>query len=172
MRLTTFFSNFMLLAVAFGYNGTATHYSIAQGGRPACCPEDYQRNGNEKGGDNDKACKEKFEVGKYCGAPTDGADFWTGNKCMCSGDDPKCTNGKCDGCCDKSDCTSGCPTCLVNGKPDPNGMCGKRLKITCIDPDPRVCKKPGACVVIEITNVCPMYNPCNWCKDAGKCKDK
>ena len=108
MQITTFASVYMLLGITVGYDGTATHYNIDQGGRPACCPERDLWDGKEKD------CS-KFEVGKYCGAPTDGADFWTGPKCMCSGNDPECKNGTCEGCCDKSNCTSGCPKCLVNG---------------------------------------------------------
>ena len=48
-------------------------------------------------------------------------------------------------------------------------MCGKRFKITCIDDGSGYCKSKNSCVVMTVTNACPMYNPCNTCKESGQC---
>ena len=169
MKLQAIFAFFyMLLGVAAeAFNGTATHYNLDQGGRPACLPG-KDSSGNWK--KEDKKEWRNFEEGKYCGAPNDGSPWWPSRKCSCGADDPDCKKGECDDCCKKSDCTKGCPDCNIDGFPDPAGLCGKRLKITCIDP--KACWSPGACVVIEVTNVCPSNNPCNVCKATGMCKDK
>ena len=57
------------------YSATATYYTPAQGGTAICGRE-----------------------GGYCGAPSDGAQFWQGGTCSCGGSDPKCTQGYCYDC--------------------------------------------------------------------------
>ena len=48
-------------------------------------------------------------------------------------------------------------------------MCGKRFKITCDDDGSGYCRSKNSCVVMKVTNACPMYNPCNTCKQSGIC---
>ncbi len=112
-------------ASATVYTATATYYTPAQGGTAIC--------GHEGG---------------YCGAPSDGAQFWQGGTCSCGGSDPKCTKGYCYDCWNANLCQSGCPSC-------PTTMCGKRFKIKCQDNGSGYCRGNGACVVMTVTNACP-----------------
>ena len=60
------------------YSATATYYTPAQGGTAICGRE-----------------------GGYCGAPSDGSQFWVGDKCSCAQynpSDPTCSKGVCYDC--------------------------------------------------------------------------
>jgi len=123
------------------WSATATHYSPAQGGTAVCGSE-----------------------GGYCGAPSDGSEFWEGDKCQCEGSDPTCSKGVCYDCHGANECRSECPPC-------PTTNCGKHLKVTCTDPDGHGYCNDTKCVVIKVTNACPQYNPCNSCKgDENPCR--
>lgn len=129
------------LAAQYTWTATATHYSPAQGGHAIC--------GSEPG---------------YCGAPSDGSAFWSGDICRCGGSDPTCKGGYCYSCYGANECKSECPSC-------PRDMCGKKFKITCLDPQNRgYCKSNGASVIMTVTNACPQYNPCNTCKSNNPCR--
>ena len=76
---------------------------------------------------------------------------------------PTCSGGYCYG---ANQCKSECPSC-------PKTMCGKRFKITCLDPSGKgYCKYTGANVnvVMTVTNACPQYNSCNTCKSPNPCR--
>ena len=125
----------------YTWTATATHYSPAQGGHAIC--------GAEQG---------------YCGAPSDGSAFWSGDVCKCGETDPTCSGGYCYDCNGANLCKSECPSC-------PKTMCGKKFKITCVDPYGKgYCKYTGASVVMTVTNACPQYNPCNTCKSPNPCR--
>ena len=129
------------MAAMYTWTATATHYSPAQGGHAIC--------GSESG---------------YCGAPSDGSQFWSGDICTCSGSDRSCSAGYCQDCNGANLCQKECPHC-------PTGMCGRRFKITCLDPYGRgYCRYGGANVVMTVTNACPQYNPCNTCKNPNPCR--
>ena len=68
-------------ASAAVYSSTATHYNAAQGGGGIC--------DGESG---------------YCGAPSDGAEFWEGDICSCGPNDFACHTGWCLGCHSKNEC--------------------------------------------------------------------
>lgn len=129
------------MAALYAWTATATHYSPAQGGRAICGSE-----------------------GGYCGAPSDGSQFWQGDICTCSGSDRSCSAGYCQDCNGANLCRKECPHC-------PTAMCGKRFKITCLDPSGRgYCRYDGASVVMTVTNACPQHNPCNTCKHPNPCR--
>ena len=127
--------------VPYTWTATATHYSPAQGGHAIC--------GSEQG---------------YCGAPSDGSAFWSGDVCKCGGSNPTCSGGYCYDCNGANLCKSECPSC-------PKTMCGRKFKITCLDPYRKgYCKYTGANVIMTVTNACPQYNPCNTCKSPNPCR--
>ncbi len=129
------------LAARYTWTATATHYTPAQGGHAIC--------GEESG---------------HCGAPSDGSAFWIGGTCTCGGSDPTCSRGYCYQCHGANECQSECPSC-------PTEICGKKFKITCVDPFGQgYCKYLGASVVMTVTNACPQYNPCNTCKNPNPCR--
>ena len=123
------------LAAQYTWTATGTHYSSSQAGTRIC--PNYST---------------------YCGAPSDGSDFWDGDICKCGGSDPTCSGGYCYDCNGANECKSECPSC-------PQTMCGRNFKITCLDPYGRgYCKSLSAQVTMTVTNACPQYNPCNTCK--------
>ena len=103
------------------------------------------------------------EVGN-CGAPSDGSQFWSGSICTCNGD-ITCSGGYCYDCNGANECQKECPSC-------PTDMCGRRFRITCIDPQNHgYCKYENAAVNMTVTNACPQYNPCNSCKSPNPCRN-
>lgn len=129
-------------SVQYTWTATATHYNSTQAGTPICPG-----------------------TATYCGAPSDGSQFWVGGVCKCGGSDPNCTHGYCYDCNGANECRSECPQC-------PTDVCGRNFKITCIDPHgDGYCKYTGAQVTMTVTNACPQHNPCNTCKSPNPCRN-
>ena len=131
------------LAVQYAWTATATHYSPSQAGTRICPNYD-----------------------NHCGAPSDGSQFWQGGICTCGGSDPKCSGGYCYQCNGANECQKECPSC-------PQTMCGRRFRLTCLDPYGKgYCRYNNAQVNMTVTNACPQYNPCNTCKgSANPCRN-